>query len=175
MNRLPTTLISLIVSVSLSLGFLGTVVQAQPPFPLPPVGSNSVSTSGTLYCAGFHSNTTPGRFIFRNFDETGSIVIDGIRVYEGDGTVLYDSATSGLPVGVDGRLGPANNVLGSHQTEAFDSLSAFPLPSSSSFIQLILEWHASTTGVISLVGGSLFSTPDGTGGFTRFGGGCTQG
>ena len=167
MNRIRTTFISLIVGVSLSLGCLGAVAQAKQP--------SQPSGNGTLYCSGFHSNTTPVRYIFRNFDETGSIVIDSIRVYEGDGTVLYDSAISGLPVGVDGRLGPANNVLSSHQSEAFDSLSSFPQPSSSSFVQLILEWHAPTTTVIRLVGGSLFSTPDGAGGFTRFNTTCSQG
>ena len=153
--------------MSVTLGVLGTVVQANPEKP----SSDAVSKSGTLYCSGFHSNTTPARYIFRNFDETGSIVIDSIRVYEGDGTVLYDSANSGLPVGVDGRLGPANNVLGPHQTEAFDSQSVFPSPLSSSFVQLILEWHASTKAAIKLDGRTLFSTPDGTGGFTRFGAG----
>jgi len=161
MNAIRTKVFGLIFTVFLSLTFFGTAVQAQTPGPPPLVSGGNI---GKLNCWGVFGPGNSVTFLFRNYNPEGTnIDIDQIEVFEADGTVLFDSAVSGLPTGGAGILGPLNNVLAGHQTETFNSFSSFPAPAFPTPIQLVVTYNSLARG-ITLDGRVFFITAGGASG-----------
>ena len=89
------------------------------------------SGDGTLLCRGkyaYRGNPPDlSRLLhhtiwsFRNFNDTESIIIERIRLYDATGALRFDSDTDGgLPPDRNGNLLPGN-VLGPHQSLQFSS------------------------------------------------------
>jgi hypothetical protein len=109
----------------------------------------ATARQGTLRCGGNNFLRLGGTeiqfasWVFRNFDSTQDITLNRLRVFDANGAVLYDSATSTLPPSDEGNIGPGNNVLGPNQTAQFDSNTFLPfLPQATRPIQLELQWSS---------------------------------
>jgi hypothetical protein len=90
-------------------------------------------------------------YAVRNFDSLGSITIDRMRMFNGQGQVLFDSLTGSLPPSENGLIGPGGNVLQPNQSALFDSFDMVPgfLPESARPLQLEIQWSSSRS-VITL-------------------------
>lgn len=114
--------------------------------------------SGTIVCSGFYTYDEYGspthrfRLIFKNINEQADIKIDRGRVYYRDGTLAADTNATGvniLPPGLNGILGPENDILGPHQTEMYFSEYMFgdmegqipPLLERN--VQIVIDWSSS--------------------------------
>lgn len=120
-------------------------------------GGNS-PVSGTIVCGGFY-NITPDpaspthrfRLIFKNINEQANIKIERGRVYFKDGTLAVDTNDTGyLPTGLNGILGPDNDILGPHQTEMYYSEYMFGYmegqipPLQTGNVQVVIDWSSTS-------------------------------
>ena len=119
------------------------------------------STSATLLCGG-HSRvevdgtaTTQSNWVFRNYDDTGSIQIDRIRIYDRDGASLYDAMP---PTASSNGVDPSN--VGPHSTIAFHSGSllgaTYPRPNNP--LQFVLDWSSATQKRVLTLDGFVVRT-----------------
>ena len=114
--------------------------------------AGATARQGVVRCGGNHHLRLSGtevhftHYALRNFDASTAIVIDRIRVFDGPGSVVFDSAIGGLPVSENGLLGPGNNVLAPNQSAVIDSHEMVPayLPDVRRPLQLEVEWSAPT-------------------------------
>lgn len=109
------------------------------------------SRDGTVACGGIHAFRLGGNEVtftaynFRNFNESTTITIDSITIYDGDGTVLRSMpASDPFPPGF-------NNILSPRQTAVLTTFHMFgndptAAPSTSAF-QTIVRWSASARGL----------------------------
>lgn len=120
--------------------------------------ATATARQGVIRCGGNHFVRLGGSEVHftsypvRNFDSTGSIRIDRMRLFDGLGNVLFDSVTAGgLPPSESGLLGGAANVLGPNQSVLFDTLDmGIPFQSPATRpLQLEIEW-SSPKSVLSL-------------------------
>lgn len=140
-------------------------------------------SSGTLACGGYYQTDTSVsgspeyhaqrvRWIFHNLNENHPIVIDALRVYDWDGTKVWDSNDANfggfLPNDLNGLIGSqlGNNVLGPFQTAWYKSeqlVNAGLLPPhdkhtapnpNQSHVKVHVDWHADTN-VNPLVGAQV--------------------
>jgi hypothetical protein len=110
--------------------------------------ATTLARGGVMRCGGNHHLRLGGteahitHYPIRNFDSATGIALDRLRIFDATGTVIFDSALSGITPS-DGALGPGN-VLEPNQTVAFqteDLLPAF-LDSAHRPIQLEVQWSA---------------------------------
>jgi hypothetical protein len=110
---------------------------------------------GTLLCGGNYngSGTNQVSWVLRNYDDARKIVVDRIRLYDSESTVLFDSLGSGLPPSRFLHLGPADNELAPHETAHYRSdelvpAAIFPnVPLSRRPFQFIVNWSAEAKGL----------------------------
>ena len=82
-------------------------------------------------------------WVFRNFDASNDITFERMRVFDARGAVLFDSASSTLPLSSTGNVGPGDNVLEANETTQFNSNEFLPfLPATNRPIQLELQWSS---------------------------------
>jgi hypothetical protein len=114
-----------------------------------------VAREGTLLCGGNYngSGTNQVSWVLRNYDDARKIVVDRIRLYDSESTVLFDSLGSGLPPSRFLHLGPADNELAPHETAHYRSdelvpAAIFPnVPLSRRPFQFIVNWSAEAKGL----------------------------
>jgi len=106
---------------------------------------------GTLACGGTHGFQLGGNEItftnynFRNFNESTTITIDSITIYDADGTVLRNMpAADPFPPGFNNNLRP-------HQSSTLSTFDIFgnapgTAPATTAF-QTIVQWSASARGL----------------------------
>jgi hypothetical protein len=113
------------------------------------------ASQGLVRCGGNNflraSNTEVHQtnYTLRNFDPAQPIVINGLRVFNATGAIIYDSAVSGLPPALNGLIGPANNTLNPHQSTVILTSSNFLpfLAPTDRPIQLLLAWSSASPAV----------------------------
>ena len=113
--------------------------------------ATSTARQGVIRCGGNHFLRLGGSEVHftsypvRNFDATGVIRIDRMRLFDGPGNVLFDSAIAGgLPQSESGIVGGASNILGPNQSVLFNTLDmpiAFQ-PDTNRPLQLEIEWSS---------------------------------
>jgi hypothetical protein len=114
--------------------------------------------SGRLGCGGtFTAQSQLSIWDIRNFSDTLPISINRMRIYDATGAMIFDSATSGLPVSLNGVLGSGDNQLEPNQTVTYNTDSmqqqgilvpGIPVP-----LQLLIDWSA--TERVAHLAGSL--------------------
>lgn len=98
-----------------------------------------------LGCGGNYSASQATSWTFRNFNETSVMTIERMRFLGAHGSVLYDSALSGLPEASNDVLGPLDNTLEPHQSANFNSDDLVtdgildPIPSNERPIMLLVD------------------------------------
>lgn len=107
------------------------------------------SRQGTVSCGGSNFLRLAGTEIqftsynLRNLSSTTPITIERLVFFDATGSVLFDSAVSGLPLFDNGILGPSDNVLEPNQTAHLDTIGVVPfLPDTLRPIQLQISWTA---------------------------------
>ena len=132
---------------------VSAVLLAASAFPAEAARSESSATArqGVIRCGGNHFVRLGGSeihftsYAVRNFDSNIAIRIDRMRLFDGPGNVLFDSAVSGvLPPSDNGLIGGASNVLGPNQSVLFDT-QTMPItfqPETNRPLQLEIEWSA---------------------------------
>ena len=124
---------SILAATIFSLGFVGaTPADAAQGF-LRCGGNNFTRASNT------EVNTTS--LTFRNFNAAQPITITRLIIYNAPGVIIFDSAVAGLPAFTNGLLGPADNMLGAHQTSNvfYDSFLPFQ-PQNERPLQTLIQW-----------------------------------
>ena len=127
--------------------------------PVPALAGNDESArSGRLGCGGtFTAQSQLSIWDIRNFSDTQPISINRMRIYNAMGAVIFDSATSGLPVSLNGVLGAGDNQLEPSQTVTYNTdsmqqqgilMPGIPVP-----LQLVIDWSA--TERVAHLAGSL--------------------
>ncbi|HEB58609.1 MAG TPA: hypothetical protein ENJ01_05245 [Gammaproteobacteria bacterium] len=145
MRKLPALIFSLAL-VTMVLSFATTRVMAS----AADLGRHGAT--GVIICGGNQLMRNKGSefhwtaWTLRNFDNHATLFIERMRFIDARGNTLYDSAISGLPVFVNGVLGPLDNGLDPHQTALLSSRDVFgrdvALPKTQRPIQLIIDWSA---------------------------------
>jgi hypothetical protein len=113
-----------------------------------PAKADNVDTgrSGSVGCGGSFTPYNVFAWTLRNFNETDALTITRMRIFDAQGGLRYDSLVSGLPLSLNGLLGPNNKQLGANQTTVFNSdqlqqqgvlVSGMPLP-----LQVLFDWTA---------------------------------
>jgi hypothetical protein len=83
------------------------------------------------------------RLTLRNFDAMQPITVTRLVIYNAQGVTLWDSMVSGLPAFGNGILGPANNVLGPHQSSTLFSETFLPfLAQNDRPLQTMVTWSS---------------------------------
>jgi hypothetical protein len=105
--------------------------------------------NGTVRCGGSNHLRQGGSEIhftsynLRNVSSTTPITIERLTFFDANGSVLFDSNTSGFPPFSNAVLGPSDNVLDPNQTAQLDSTDVLPfLPENQRPIQLEVVWSA---------------------------------
>ena len=113
------------------------------------VEGGTTASQGVMRCGGNHFLRLGGSevhfttYALRNFDASTAISINRMRVFDGPGNVLFDSASSTLPPSDSGLLGPGNNSLGPNQSVLFNTLDFLPfLPDTNRPLQMEIQWSA---------------------------------
>jgi len=138
--------------------FLATIVSTISAGPQHAIANDGTATArqGIVRCAGTHFLRGPGGGTERhwavwnlhNFDLTTPIVIDRMVIVNAAGSIIFDSAVSGLPDAGNGLLGPTNNILRPNQTANFQSRLFLPaLPQSERPVQFVVIWSAANPAI----------------------------
>jgi hypothetical protein len=111
-------------------------------------------SSGTVACGGFYTsnNRQKLRWVFINHNAV-PIYIDGLRIYDWDGTKVWDSNDSQfggtLPTDLNGLIGGTDNTLDGYQTAWYKSEQLVGngiLPSHTTAeqnqVKIHVDWHA---------------------------------
>jgi hypothetical protein len=116
--------------------------------------ADSVASEGTVACAGNFAETSftvdfLSRWTIRNLNDDASITVDRMRVFQADGTTLYDSDIHGpapsatvVPFGVVGPY-QALSIISRDLIDA--GLVPGNLPSNQTPITAVFDW-SSTSG-----------------------------
>jgi hypothetical protein len=126
----------ILVATILSLSFMGAV---------PADAAQGFARCGGNNFIGGPSSTQMQitRLTLRNFDAMQPITINRLVVYNAHGVVLWDSMVSGLPAFTNGILGPANNILGPHQSSTLFSENFLPfLAETDRPLQTFVTWSS---------------------------------
>lgn len=119
--------------------------------------AGTTARQGVVRCGGNHLLRMSGSevgftaYAVRNFDSLGSITIDRMRMFNGQGIPLFDSLSGGLPPSENDLIGGGQNVLGPNQSTVFYSFDMVPgfLPEGARPLQLEIQW-SSPRSVVSL-------------------------
>lgn len=113
------------------------------------VDDDAKARSGTVRCGGSNHLRQGGAEIhftsynLRNVSSTTPITVDRLTFFDANGSVLFDSDTSGFPPFGNGVLGPSDQVLDPNQTAQLDSTDVLPfLPQNQRPVQLEIAWSA---------------------------------
>jgi hypothetical protein len=144
---------AILCALTLSTSFAGVVYADD--------GNSGRAYQGVISC-GFNNRARLGgtemlqSFVtLRNDDTSESVVIKRMTFYDAQGTVLYDSDNSGLPVSTSGIWGPGNNVLAPHQSAQWDVGVAVPLLGSAQRPgQLVIRWSSASDNKVLIPGSS---------------------
>ena len=145
------TIAHIFVATIFSWGFMGATT------------ANAADTArqGLVRCGGNNflrvSNTEMHQtaYTLRNFDPAQPIVINGLRIFNATGAIIYDSAVSGLPAALNGLIGPANNILNPRQSTTILTADFLPfLAQTERPIQLLLAWSSANPAMPLDVGAS---------------------
>lgn len=110
---------------------------------------------GTLFCGGNYngSGTNQVTWVLRNFDNRRAITVNRIRLYDSEGTNLFDSLLDGgLPASRHSHLGPTDNELLPHETAHYRSEELVPdifpnVAQNRRPFQFIVNWSAASRGL----------------------------
>jgi len=92
----------------------------------------TMARQGIVRCGGNNITRLSGSeiqitfFVLHNFNRSDPITIDWMRVFRANGTVMFDSRHTGLPLSGNGILGPTKNILGPNQTANFGTNTFLP-------------------------------------------------
>lgn len=137
-DKTPAILAGLI----LSLGLAGGAQAAS-------IDDDVKARQGIVRCGGNNFLRLNGAeiqftaYVLRNMSSTTPITIERLTFFEANGSVLFDSGTSGFPTFENSVLGPSDNVLEPNQTAQLNSDDVLPfLPDNRRPIQLEIAWSA---------------------------------
>ena len=164
--------------ITASLTLLGFLLGSTPAYLYAaPSDGDTKSTSATLLCGGAHRVEDDGTgatvtiksssWSFRNYNDSNSIQVDRIRVYDRNGVLLHDDMP---PIASGNGVDPSN--VGPHTTIVFGSNfllgTTNPLPP----LQFVLDWSSVSGDKVLTVDGYVVrgnGTPDGaSAGFFTF-------
>jgi hypothetical protein len=104
---------------------------------------------GSVSCGGNHFNRNGGtetqrsNYVLRNFSDDGTIYLNRVRVYNAGGTLVYDSAVSGMPPFVNNVLSNADNTLNARQSAQLNLADFIPAQNGSNRpLQTVFDWSA---------------------------------
>ncbi|MGH8640717.1 MAG: hypothetical protein ACRET6_03340 [Burkholderiales bacterium] len=127
---------SILAATIFSLSFAGAT---------PVDAAQGVARCGGNNFIGGPSNTEMQitRLALRNFNAMQPITINRLVVYNAPGLIIFDSDVSGLPAFTNGILGPANSILGPHQSSVLNSENFLPfLPQTDRPLQTFVTWSS---------------------------------
>ena len=160
-------------NVTASLALLGFLLGSTPTYLYAaPADKDAEATSATLLCGGAHQQagasgpiTKSSSWSFRNYNDSASIQIDRIRIYDRDGVKLHDA----MPPAASSSNGVDPSNVGPHSTIAFGSkILHNPIPrlNLKNPLQFVLDWSSvSGNKVLTLDGyvvrrdGTIDGTP----------------
>ena len=135
-----------------------------------PADKDAEGASATLLCGGAHrveDDGTGGTVLtktsswsFRNYNDSASIKIDRIRIYDGYGDLLHDAMP---PTTSSNGIDPSN--VEPHSTINFGSNSFFGATSPKRPFQFVLDWSSVSGDKVLTLDGYVIrrdGTPDGT-------------
>lgn len=114
-----------------------------------PVDKDTKATSATLLCGGHHTYdedatgamvpTRISNWSFRNYNDSASIQIDRIRIYDAQGALIRDEMP---PTASSNGVDPSN--LGPHSTILFKSIHIFDPSNTPTYLplQFVLDWSS---------------------------------
>lgn len=103
----------------------------------------SLTCGGAYYVRNGGTEIQRSTYVVRNVSDSGAIYLDRIRVFNAQGTILFDSDVSGIPASSNGVISPADNSLEPRQTANFAIASLIPmLGGSSRPVQTVIDWTA---------------------------------
>ena len=156
--------------ITASLTLLGFLLGSTPAYLYAaPADKDAEGTSATLLCGGAHRAEDPGTgavltktssWSFRNYNDSASIKIDRIRIYDGNGALLHDAMP---PTTSSNGIDPSN--VGPHSTINFGSNSFFGNTSPKRPFQFVLDCSSVSGNKVLTLDGYVLrrdNTPAGT-------------
>jgi len=121
-----------------------------------PADQDDRAFSGTIACGGSHFNRVGGTeaqrtaYVLRNYNDSLSININRLAVYDATGAILADFNGATLPIAFNGVFGGGDNSIEPFQTALYLSadLIGAPLPNALRPISVRIDWSADAKALI---------------------------
>lgn len=125
-----------------------------------PTEQDDRAVSGTIVCGGNHADRLGGTeaqrtsYVWRNYNDSLSININRLTIYDANGAVLVDHDATTLPTAFNGVIGGGDNTLEPFQTALYRSadLLGAPLARNNRPITTRIEWSAESKALIPEMG-----------------------
>ena len=125
-----------------------------------PTEQDDRAVSGTIVCGGNHADRLGGTeaqrtsYVWRNYNDSLSININRLTIYDANGVVLVDHDATTLPTAFNGVIGGGDNTLEPFQTALYRSadLLGAPLTRNNRPITTRIEWSAESKALIPEMG-----------------------